>query len=176
MPNCDPRDGFFYPNLTLMITYFCLAKNFSDHLWICHKGSEYSLSTDNVAKAPSQQTFLSVLDDALADLSVRCDTVYSVGLCPIALFVFLRFRYNLSLGGWEDGFIEKDNNPYPRDTLNNSDVIAYSWDNVWEWGAAARAYRMANKGYKVRLGHHTSVGYLRIDFECMCSHLVWQVV
>ena len=99
--------------------------------------------------------------------------VYSVGFCPIAaLFVLLPFRYNLSLGGWEDGFIEKDNNPYLRDTLNNSDVIAYSWDNVWEWGAAARAYRMANKGYKVRLGHHMRVWYPRIYSKRMCSLLV----
>ena len=29
--------------------------------------------------------------------------------------------------------------------------MANSWDNVWEWGASMRAYRLANRGYKVNV-------------------------
>ena len=60
-------------------------------------------------------------------------------------------RYDLSLGGWEDGFMAEDNDPYPRQSFRNQEDIAYSWSNVWEWGTSMRAYRLANRGYKVSI-------------------------
>ena len=36
-----------------------------------------------------------------------------------------------------------------RDLLLNKDVLVYAWQNVWEWGGAARAHIAANEGYKV---------------------------
>ena len=43
-----------------------------------------------------------------------------------------------------------DNDPYPRQSFHNKDDVAYSWANVWEWNTSMRAYRLANRGYKVR--------------------------
>lgn len=34
-------------------------------------------------------------------------------------------------------------------------MIAYNWENVWEWGQGDKAYKLANAGYKVVLGHAT---------------------
>ncbi|KAL3885016.1 hypothetical protein ACJMK2_025115 [Sinanodonta woodiana] len=56
---------------------------------------------------------------------------------------------NLTIAGWEDGYIGDENQPFPVEDMGNHDFIANAWDNVWEWGAATRAYRLANRGYKV---------------------------
>ncbi|XP_059156889.1 uncharacterized protein LOC131941590 isoform X2 [Physella acuta] len=58
----------------------------------------------------------------------------------------------LSLGAWEDGLI-LDNNPFNVSSANVSNVYAYAWDNVWEWGTIARTYTLANRGYKVVMAH-----------------------
>ncbi|KAL3885100.1 hypothetical protein ACJMK2_025198 [Sinanodonta woodiana] len=55
---------------------------------------------------------------------------------------------NLTVAGWEDGYIGDENQPFPVEDMGNHDFIANAWDNVWEWGAAMRAYRFANRGYK----------------------------
>lgn len=55
----------------------------------------------------------------------------------------------LSLGGWEDGLMASDGQPFNRSLLDNSNVYGYAWDNVWEWGVANRAHKLANSGYKV---------------------------
>ena len=47
----------------------------------------------------------------------------------------------------------EDNDPYPRQSFNNKDDVAFSWSNVWEWGTSLRAYRLANRGYKVENVH-----------------------
>ncbi|CAG5130117.1 unnamed protein product, partial [Candidula unifasciata] len=55
---------------------------------------------------------------------------------------------NVSLAAWEDGLMDHDSTPWERSLLANKDVIVQSWQNVWEWGVASRAYNLANAGYK----------------------------
>ena len=39
---------------------------------------------------------------------------------------------------------------YDKETaFAGSEVTAYAWQNIWEWGVAKRAYNLANAGYKV---------------------------
>ena len=57
--------------------------------------------------------------------------------------------------GWEDGLMHDATTPFPRDQLPSKQVIANVWDNIWEWGVADRAYRLANAGYHVVLSHAT---------------------
>ncbi|KAH9512767.1 hypothetical protein Btru_038144 [Bulinus truncatus] len=54
----------------------------------------------------------------------------------------------VTLGAWEDGLMDHDSVPWNRSLLANRDVITQAWQNVWEWGAASRAYNLANAGYK----------------------------
>ena len=56
---------------------------------------------------------------------------------------------NLGMRGWEDGFMDEDGNPFPLDQIDNMDMSANPWDNIWEWGVSQRAYKLANAGYKV---------------------------
>ncbi|XP_025106238.1 uncharacterized protein LOC112571470 [Pomacea canaliculata] len=64
-------------------------------------------------------------------------------------------RYGLDLAAWEDGVMESGSTPYTRSELQNNGVYAYTWDNVWEWGVAGRAYKLANAGYKVIMAQAT---------------------
>jgi hexosaminidase len=61
----------------------------------------------------------------------------------------------LALAGWEDGLMYDPNNTFNRSQFANKQVIANAWDNIWEWGVADRAYRLANAGYGVILSHAT---------------------
>ena len=61
----------------------------------------------------------------------------------------------LALAGWEDGLMYDPNNTFNRAQFNNKRVMANAWDNIWEWGVADRAYRLANAGYEVILSHAT---------------------
>lgn len=61
----------------------------------------------------------------------------------------------LALAGWEDGLMYDPNNTFNRSQFANKQVIANAWDNIWEWGVADRAYRLANAGYSVVLSHAT---------------------
>lgn len=61
----------------------------------------------------------------------------------------------LALGGWEDGLMYDPVNPFNRDQFASKKVYANVWDNIWEWGVADRAYRLANAGYQVVLSHGT---------------------
>lgn len=54
----------------------------------------------------------------------------------------------LDLGGWEDGLMYDANNTFNRSQFANKHVLANAWDNIWEWGVADRAYRLANAGYE----------------------------
>ncbi|XP_069102366.1 uncharacterized protein [Argopecten irradians] len=67
----------------------------------------------------------------------------------------LAFKRGLVLSGWEDGWMDGKGLPFKNNMFQNSDIMANAWDNVWEWGAAKRAYNMANEGYKVVLSHVT---------------------
>lgn len=55
----------------------------------------------------------------------------------------------LALAGWEDGLMYDPTNTFNREQFNNKRVLANAWDNIWEWGVADRAYRLANAGYEV---------------------------
>jgi hexosaminidase len=68
-------------------------------------------------------------------------------------------QYGLNLAAWEDGVMDKGSTPYTRARLLNDHVFAYAWDNVWEWGVANRAYKLANAGYKVRATGLANAGY-----------------
>ena len=61
-------------------------------------------------------------------------------------------QYGLHLYGWEDGFLHSEEgsaNPYDPADLANDNLVAYAWNNVWEWGSGHRAYEFANMGYQV---------------------------
>ena len=57
----------------------------------------------------------------------------------------------LKLRAWEDGVFDANGEPFPFDSMNNTDIIADTWNNIWEWGGARKAYKLANAGYKVTL-------------------------
>lgn len=67
----------------------------------------------------------------------------------------LAAKRQLQLGGWEDGLMQDASTPLPRTALAAPAVYANVWDNIWEWGVADRAYRLANAGYQVVLSHGT---------------------
>ncbi|HEX7764885.1 MAG TPA: family 20 glycosylhydrolase, partial [Cellvibrio sp.] len=54
----------------------------------------------------------------------------------------------LDIAGWEDGLMYDPNNTFNRSQFANKHVLANAWDNIWEWGVADRAYRLANAGYE----------------------------
>ena len=37
------------------------------------------------------------------------------------------------------------------EVFDQTDVYTNAWQNIWEWGVAERAYKLANAGYKVCL-------------------------
>ncbi|GAB2919055.1 beta-N-acetylhexosaminidase [Rheinheimera gaetbuli] len=61
----------------------------------------------------------------------------------------------LALAGWEDGLMYDKLNTFERTQLDNPRILANAWDNIWEWGVADRAYRLANNGYQVILSPGT---------------------
>jgi hexosaminidase len=61
----------------------------------------------------------------------------------------------LNLAGWEDGLMYDPANTFNRKQFPNDKVYAHAWDNIWEWGVADRAYRLANAGYQVILAPGT---------------------
>ncbi|MFC3033072.1 family 20 glycosylhydrolase [Pseudoalteromonas fenneropenaei] len=64
-------------------------------------------------------------------------------------------RRGIAPGAWEDGLMYDTTNPFKRDEFANKTFTANVWDNIWEWGVADRAYRLANDGYQVILSHGT---------------------
>ena len=48
-----------------------------------------------------------------------------------------------------------------------SEVIAFVWQNIWEWGVANRAYKLANSDYKV------SVSYTAYSKQYLWSCVTW---
>ncbi|MBY0419794.1 MAG: carbohydate-binding domain-containing protein, partial [Pararheinheimera sp.] len=73
----------------------------------------------------------------------------------VAKVAQLAANRQLTLGGWEDGLMYDAKNPFNRQQFANEKVYANVWDNIWEWGVADRAYRLANAGYQVVLSHGT---------------------
>ena len=67
----------------------------------------------------------------------------------------LTAQRGLTLAGWEDGLMYDRENTFNRNQFANPQVIANAWDNIWEWGVADRAYRLANNGYQVVLSPGT---------------------
>jgi hexosaminidase len=64
-------------------------------------------------------------------------------------------RRGIAPGAWEDGLMYDATTPFKRDEFPNQVFTANVWDNIWEWGVADRAYRLANEGYQVILSHGT---------------------
>ncbi|XP_052788332.1 uncharacterized protein LOC128223112 [Mya arenaria] len=66
---------------------------------------------------------------------------------------------NISLGGWEDGFIDgqKSPAPIPTDQMSGVELYVNPWNNIWEWGGGSNAYKYANAGYKVILTPGTNL-------------------
>ncbi|WP_404341360.1 family 20 glycosylhydrolase [Pseudoalteromonas mariniglutinosa] len=64
-------------------------------------------------------------------------------------------KRGISPGIWEDGIMYDKTNPFKRDEFANDTFTVNAWDNIWEWGVADRAYRLANAGYQVVLSHGT---------------------
>ena len=54
---------------------------------------------------------------------------------------------NLGLGSWEDGVMDENSDPFPKNT--GREVYTNCWSNVWEWGHGEMAYKFANADYKV---------------------------
>lgn len=73
----------------------------------------------------------------------------------VSKVAMLAANRQLALGGWEDGLMYDAKTPFNRAQFANPAVIANVWDNIWEWGVADRAYRLANAGYQVVLSHGT---------------------
>lgn len=57
----------------------------------------------------------------------------------------------LSLGGWEDGFVKDGGTPMTKEELSNVDLYVNPWNNIWEWGSGNQAYKYANADYKVKV-------------------------
>lgn len=97
--------------------------------------------------------------------SPACDALFAseVGVAGVAdlkpYFVSkvaaLANKRGLALAGWEDGLMYDAANTFNRAEFNNKRVMANAWDNIWEWGVADRAYRLANAGYEVIMSHAT---------------------
>ncbi|MCF6434936.1 family 20 glycosylhydrolase [Pseudoalteromonas sp. MMG022] len=64
-------------------------------------------------------------------------------------------KRGIAPGAWEDGLMYDRVNPFNRSAFPNKTFTANVWDNIWEWGVADRAYRLANEGYQVILSHGT---------------------
>lgn len=78
---------------------------------------------------------------------------------------------NLAAGVWEDGIIPRDIYAYKlaslkpdhdksdatcgNTTCQNRDILAYAWNNIWQFGRASRAITLANSGYKVVMAQAT---------------------
>lgn len=98
--------------------------------------------------SPACQQLIATPDNAVAGVA---------DLKPyfVAKVAQLAANRQLALGGWEDGLMYDAKNPFNRKQFANERVYANVWDNIWEWGVADRAYRLANAGYQVVLSHGT---------------------
>ncbi|WP_199878768.1 family 20 glycosylhydrolase [Pseudoalteromonas sp. T1lg88] len=67
----------------------------------------------------------------------------------------LLHKRGIAPGIWEDGIMYDKVNSFNRDEYANKTFFTNAWDNIWEWGVADRAYRLANDGYQVVLSHGT---------------------
>lgn len=64
-------------------------------------------------------------------------------------------KRDINMAAWEDGMMSDALTPFNRKLYGEEDVIVHTWDNIWEFGVADRAYRLANKDYKVVLAAAT---------------------
>lgn len=60
-------------------------------------------------------------------------------------------KRGMKMAAWEDGMMSDAITPFNRQSYGKEDVIVHAWDNIWEFGVADRAYRLANQDYKVVL-------------------------
>lgn len=52
-------------------------------------------------------------------------------------------------------FIDRSEQPFDLSRIATDEVLVHSWQNIWEWGVASRAYKLANAGYKVKISYGT---------------------
>lgn len=64
-------------------------------------------------------------------------------------------KKGISMGAWEDGMMSDAISPFNRKLYGDNEVMVNAWDNIWEFGVADRAYRLANEDYKVILSSAT---------------------
>ncbi|MFT4924655.1 MAG: hexosaminidase [Phenylobacterium sp.] len=64
-------------------------------------------------------------------------------------------KRGIDMAAWEDGMMSDALTPFNRELYGDNDVIVHAWDNIWEFGVADRAYRLANEDYKVVLASAT---------------------
>jgi len=59
-------------------------------------------------------------------------------------------HHGLAIYGWEDAYSNAWGMPIEQSQLKTSqDVVSQAYYNTWEGGGAAKAYQLANNGYKV---------------------------
>jgi hexosaminidase len=61
----------------------------------------------------------------------------------------------ITMGVWEDGIMSDAITPFNRKQYGENKVTVNAWDNIWEFGVADRAYRLANEDYNVVLSSGT---------------------
>ena len=113
----------------------------------------YHMGGDEVAAgswtaSPACETLFATADNGIAGVA---------DLKPyfVSKVAAITSKRGLQLAGWEDGLMYDQRNTFNRNQFSNTQVIANAWDNIWEWGVADRAYRLANNGYQVVLSPGT---------------------
>lgn len=64
-------------------------------------------------------------------------------------------KRGVTMGAWEDGMMSDAITPFNRKLYGDNEVMVNAWDNIWEFGVADRAYRLANEDYQVILSAAT---------------------
>ncbi|MDX3775677.1 family 20 glycosylhydrolase [Chromatiaceae bacterium AAb-1] len=114
---------------------------------IFHMGGDET-ATGSWQQSPACQQLFAATDNNVAGIA---------DLKPwfVSRVADITHKRGLALAGWEDGLMYDTTNTFNRSQFANSRVIANAWDNIWEWGVADRAYRLANNGYQVILSAGT---------------------
>ncbi|CAK8692064.1 unnamed protein product [Clavelina lepadiformis] len=123
-----------------------------------HRGYQnltiFHLGGDEVAESWTNSSKCNDLLNTIGNLSSRDLDLMEYFVKNASQSVSEVSNNSLHLGFWEDGIIGKDEVLYEKKDFP-SEVIAFVWQNIWEWGVANRAYKLANSDYKVVLSPAT---------------------